>query len=169
MPAVSGVPINPAWLAGFIDGEGSVTLVWKWAENPERRATLVPAVGISNTRIDILREIQREYGGSLQVLCRKPQHKPNGYLALQYNRAYKILRAVRPYLKLKTQQADIVLAYETMAKFQSSGRMRAEVQTTNHDGITRRGRRWINTIPETEITKRREMRDTIRALNKRGA
>lgn len=113
-----------AYLAGIIDGEGTVTLTCS-----NRGQYAQPQVSIANNNLKLIRWIRQRVGfGS--IITKKPK-KPNHSIAYawQVNRAGQcknILKIVYPFLILKRNQAKIVLEqYSTVTPRNGkySGRM----------------------------------------------
>ncbi|OGR83977.1 MAG: hypothetical protein A2901_02465 [Elusimicrobia bacterium RIFCSPLOWO2_01_FULL_54_10] len=96
-----------AYLAGLIDGEGTITLTRNSkSQHPQ------PQVSIANNNLRILKWVRSKMGmGSLLTkMPKKATH--NVAYTWQVNRAggsFKVLRAVYPYLRVKKRQAAIIL------------------------------------------------------------
>ena len=107
--------LHLAWLAGFIDGEGTISLRSRKSKQGVRKPYWEPVVEVCNTRQDIVLLIQREYGGSLWTSDKAPSrvstHKPCSYLRWTDAEALHLLECVRPYLVLKDRQADLVMEF----------------------------------------------------------
>lgn len=88
-------PVEAAWLAGLIDGEGTVTLTRKH-RNENRQL----AVTISSTETDLLRETLRITGvGKLsrkKTTCQ--QHRASHTYAVYNRQALDLIDQVYPYL-----------------------------------------------------------------------
>ena len=139
-------PTDLAWTAGFVDGEGYVGITWK--SHDHRVASAV--VSIANTNVDALRAIQEWFGGFLQIRpirkLRGPRMtRPCGMLVLTNRKARDILLAIRPYLRVKGGQADLVLQFDGMQRF-------------------RGGTRALH-IPQSIIEERRRLWQAISDLN----
>jgi hypothetical protein len=118
--------INIRWLAGFFDGEGSFYAFRRGRRN-SKKFTWVPGVNLSNTNRDILLEIQRQFGGNL--VCnitsksKKDHWKSEHQLMWLHRKAAPLIRLILPHLRLKTEQARLVLALaENMEDKTSLGR-----------------------------------------------
>ncbi len=100
-----------AWLAGFVDGEGSIYL------RLEGRKRVKPyhhlRIQITNTRKDVLELIAFKFGGHVNTQGRIPNagRKP----VYRWNAAAKqaeiILKNLYPYLILKKDQAEIGIEF----------------------------------------------------------
>lgn len=99
---------DAAYIAGFLDGEGSVLLY-------RRRDKAALRVVFANTNLEILEWIAEVANcGSIvvHVGTGSPMHK-QGYL-LQFNAeaAESLLRQVRPFLHIKVKQADLAMLFQ---------------------------------------------------------
>lgn len=104
---------DKAWMAGFLDGEGCLTIskqVRKNRPSPAYRA----AISVSNTDRRILQPFSKEYGGSIYNVHerRKDKRGLNWADAFDWccpmSSSKRILSDLRPYLRLKSAQADII-------------------------------------------------------------
>lgn len=94
-------PTDLAWLAGFIDGEGCIQI----NVMPNR----------CHLRLDItqkdrrpLQQIQKWFGGALS----KARADRVSYLRISTKQCADTLRAVRPYLRVKQDQADVAIEFQ---------------------------------------------------------
>jgi intein/homing endonuclease len=96
-----------AYLAGLIDGEGTITLtISNKGQMPQ------PQLSISNTNLGVLEWVKQKLGcGSIiKKNPRKPNHKVS--YAWQINRAGKVmfvLSEIKDYLIIKKSQALLIL------------------------------------------------------------
>lgn len=95
------IPVE--YLAGFLDGEGQVSL----ARIPRRRSNeYCVRVVIYNTDRGILHEIRRTWGGVLtSVGSRSPRWKPSYALIWTNASAFRLLTVVKRHLRVKSKQA----------------------------------------------------------------
>lgn len=100
-----------AYIAGIIDGEGYIGVA-------KRRTPLMTSpkytirIGISMCEADALLLAKEVFGISRNFSTRRrrnPAHRPCLCLDLENYQAARIVRAVRPFLRVKREQADIVL------------------------------------------------------------
>lgn len=97
-----------AYLAGIIDGEGTINLT-KYTVNG------VPQITIYNTDLRLLRWIENNFGGHINLGHAKPRTKKRklGYkLRIFGDKAVNILRMVHPYLLLKKEHAELVILWK---------------------------------------------------------
>lgn len=135
-----------SYLAGIIDGEGCVTLGKRY-----NRYTLT-VLFVANTDRRLIEWLAGIHGRPSQVKEQKGNRKPCWRWQMTGRAAEAILRQVRPYLKLKGEQADIVLRLERAAPQRDP----------------RTGRLCRSLTPE-HYTAANAALLAIRALNRRGA
>lgn len=139
--------IHPAYLAGMIDGEGSIMLphtgtfkrqgVW---------ASFTPKVAISNTCAEVLERLKESYGGKIEMTTLGgPKHKQGYRLRWFGAEAVAIVGKAYPYLIIKTRQADALIKFDFLRS--QYGRIKsddqvytlaaiaAEIQAMNKRGI----------------------------------
>lgn len=103
------------WLAGIIDGEGSIVL------DPQGREWRRPALSITSTDREILEEVERLIGGTIiPIKAYKNRMKPAWIWRLQgAQKVLKSLRSVQELLKCpkKQKRAAFLLAkYDAVTK-----------------------------------------------------
>lgn len=78
---------------------------------------------VYNTNLGVLESIQVEFGGVIYVV-RRPLAKWKDQFSLVWSEAsiVSVLEAVLPYLRLKSEQARIALAYQRMKLPAKAGR-----------------------------------------------
>lgn len=133
------VDVDKAYLAGFYDGEGSIIL-------QKKRGTYGLVVKVSNTSRGVIDWVRETVGhGCVTTESKKnPLHKDAHIHCITGKRAGKLLEQLRPYLKIKQDQADVALEFiETL----SSGRSK---------------------VPERFNILRDELKYTMTELNKTG-
>ena len=145
-------PVDAAYVAGLIDGEGTITLSRRHAAD---RRQLV--VSIANTELPILEFVLRCAGAGKITRKRisSPHHTPSFTFAITNRQALDLLRQVHPYLrshkrersqlavdqyskivlrngKYSPQQSEARLAFET--RFLAiTARSEAEISRLRHD------------------------------------
>ncbi len=135
-----------AYLAGILDGEGCVSVATRL------KKYLTPIVQVTNTRLELLDWLHVRYGGSVLARPDKRQtRKPSYAWVVCGQKALHVLRDARPYLLLKTQQADLVLALPRQS-------------TKQRDALGR----IKGCIGPAEIAANVKLIGQIRALNQRG-
>jgi hypothetical protein len=123
-----------AYLAALIDGEGCVTI--RCNRNRGEVRALQSYVEIANTRLDLLYWIREQTGvGSIFVRTPKPSHKPVGHWVCSGPSVMPFLAAVRPWLRLKDVQADLVAAFQA-TKGRGSARVSSELMARRLHFVT---------------------------------
>ena len=93
-----------AYLAGIVDGEGTVTL-----SRNHRNEMPCPVVSVSNTSLPLLKWIQKRAGGIITSKnTRKPHHAVSYVWRLRHDKAIWILNEVKKYLIVKRKHADLI-------------------------------------------------------------
>ena len=145
------------YAAAIIDGEGTITLqrkVYKTVDtfgNPrkKRHPYLSPCVKVGNTDIRLTDWLYTQFGGSVYRHCDGvDRHKHVFHWYLSGEDATDFVISIHPYLKLKQERADILIAYKNLRKaFHVS-----------------RGRR----APEEFVEQASVLDEAMTILNKRG-
>lgn len=151
---------DKAWMAGFVDGEGCLTIVRqvrKGRPSPTYRASIT----ISNTCRDALTPFVDVYGGTIYDLHERRKDKRNLAWANAYDwycpvsSSGRFLTDILPYLRLKRRQAEIILEF---------------IRTK--DGFSRKF--WPGQgggsapLSEEEIGHRERLRQSVQLLNSKG-
>jgi len=104
---LSTTETEKSYLAGLIDGEGSVTL-----SRAHRNEMPSPHITITNTNRSVVRWAEQVtgYGKIISRRARRVNHKP-AYIwcVAKAGRCLNLLREIRPYLRVKHRQADLIL------------------------------------------------------------
>ncbi len=141
-----------AYFAGFIDGEGYIgisRMAQRKAVSPQWRVQ----VSASNTDPRVISQLKECFGGHFN-LCHKRKFgndRPVFQWCVISKQASIFLQAIRPYLKMKRDQADIAISFQKTLT--SSGRKLTDeqiawrqievdkIRTLNGYGLTK-GRKW---------------------------
>ena len=136
-----------AYLAGIIDGEGCVGL------RTRQQRYVTPSVQITNTDRNFIYWLREHVGGGsiYAMKDKRPTRKPVFMWSCHGEIARALLRDVRPYLRIKAQQADVIL---------SLGREYED----GTDSLGRPTRR----ITQQQLQRNADARERIRVLNQRG-
>lgn len=137
--------VDLAYIAGFFDGEGSITIHQNWRPSPRGKSpnhTL--QVSIGNTDPSILIWLHANFGGSLVSRQSRPRHRDVTQWTVRAASALPFLVAIRPFLRMKKRQADVAIEY------QKTKSMRGPIRVTPED-----------------IQWREAQRETLRQLNGR--
>lgn len=111
-----------AYLAGFVDGEGTLTITRHTRKDRPGYKRFNLRVAVYNTNFTVLNFLQNIFGGTIMVAERENNWKPQGQLAWSEAQIIEILQAIRPYLIIKGEQADILLAMQETKMPASKGR-----------------------------------------------
>lgn len=110
-----GAPCNPlsptdaAYIAGFLDGEGSIILYKR--KPTDTRVAL--RVSFANCDWTVLEWIRTTCGvGNITHKNGTSEHREGYLLLLNSDPACGLLEQVRPYLKIKGEQADIAIDFQ---------------------------------------------------------
>ncbi|KKM87911.1 hypothetical protein LCGC14_1264120 [marine sediment metagenome] len=119
--------IKLAYLAGIVDADGYIGLINTFSIDkahgptyrPEtrgrvygRRFRQVMRVGVTMTDPTVPTMLKAEFGGTLYCRQRKQGWKNVWAWDARSNKALKFLEAIRPWLLMKTKQADIAIAFQ---------------------------------------------------------
>ena len=100
-------PVDAAYLAGLIDGEGTIALTRKHREGNRQLF-----VSISSTERNILEHVLRTVGAGKITNKRtdRKHHSPSGAYAVANRQALELLKQIVPYLQsYKAERARLVL------------------------------------------------------------
>jgi len=100
------MPISLEWLAGFFDGEGSITVVHSISKKHKQYFL---SVGLTQSNFDVLDKIRREYGGNLYKKSKQTGRHQGYELRWTSKAAIEFLSILAPYLVVKKPQAEIAL------------------------------------------------------------
>lgn len=96
-----------AYLAGIVDGEGSISIS---LDSKEDRFKL--SLDITNTNLEVLQWVQKEWGGSISTRTPRAGHrKPCHRWFASAELTEKVLRAILPYMRIKQLQAQLALDF----------------------------------------------------------
>lgn len=149
-----------AWLAGFLDGEGSFGIKWQRSARDRHMTSTVATVCVSQAepRTEILYWLKEKFGGSVAnhgTDRRNKNHNASKRWAVTGARAVLVCQAVLPYLKLKRRHAEIVLAHQA-------------TKLSSHIGVRKGTPRDSLRITPEMIALRTDHVNEIAILNRRG-
>ena len=108
--------VEKAWLAGFWDGEGSITIFTHIEKNGRKK--ICPTINVTNTNdvvIAYVVDLLDKMGTSFSILEKKTDNDrwKNAYTVGTRNIQYikTVLEALQPYLVCKKAQCTLVLRY----------------------------------------------------------
>ena len=145
MPAVGDVESmklqDAAYIAGFFDGEGCVTIVRR---RPKPTASYWLLVGLTNTDLQILLWIQSIVGGKICNKTRRSiKHAPGFELRItRKQEMYNFLIYIQPFVRIKKRQVETALAFLELKKVkmvmsESRGKTWPLMAASPEDAVTR--------------------------------
>lgn len=102
-----------AWLAGFLDGEGCFQL---WCDRASHYNGVLSASGINRDVLERCREIAGGSVFSVGCLSRGANRRPLYKWMCRRSDVERILTAIRPWLIVKAEQADVLLALRALPR-----------------------------------------------------
>jgi hypothetical protein len=100
------VETEKAYLAGIIDGEGTITLSRR---HPDQ--TPSPNVSISNSSLQMLKWVKRHFGGWIsKKRTYKAHHRQTYVWGITHNKAIDLLKLIEKHLIIKKPQARLILS-----------------------------------------------------------
>jgi len=117
-----------AYTAGVVDSDGHIGID-RSATMPQRRTSVryEAAVVVTNTDRPLMDWLQSEFGGSLRQRQQdKPHHKPTYSWKLSEQQASGFCQEILPYLRVKKQQAALLI--ELKAGVATAGQARPRGQ-----------------------------------------
>ena len=151
-----------AYLAGFIDADGSITIVTAKSKKKIKSGTLdciQYCIKLSghNCKIEPIQLLQKTFGGGKLRNTRRGKVKlhPNWRACYEWsitkNQAANALRRLLPYLIIKKEQALLCLQMDDLKKAHNASE-----------------RRWNKKLNQEINDKCEELKKKINLLNKRG-
>lgn len=149
---------DKAYLAGFIDGEGSIS-IRRYNPKPDHRESWGIVIRISNLNKRVLEYVSEKAGqGTIQkIKMNKYKGRENQRDYYQFSvhskRAAILLQEILPYLKIKQKQAKIAIGFQKLIRY---------------DWTRKDLPRGFSYIPEENLQKRWILWEECRKLNSRG-
>lgn len=141
---------NIIWAAGFMDGEGTITIKRYRRNGRVVYQPYISCVQAAKTQanIDAIKILQQLFGGSTSRYLQKPDGMRLDTImwsAVAQN-ALEAVKKLRPYLKIKGPQADLLIEYYSSIK-KGTG---------------------YNKLSDEELEKRASLWTKMRLMNERG-
>jgi hypothetical protein len=96
--------VEKAYIAGIVDGEGTVTLA-----KHHKNETPVPYVSVANNNLELLEWIRSKADGWITAKRKnKPHHHASYAWYIRQDRALRFLNEIKKYLIVKKPQADLI-------------------------------------------------------------
>lgn len=107
------------WAAGFIDGDGCITI-----QNSKNGRYGQPTISASQANIEPLVILRELFGGSIRKHDdnRKPTYSPSYRWRLTATKAVEACRTLLPYLRVRRRQAELVILWQDTALAQDEKR-----------------------------------------------
>ena len=102
-----------AYLAGLLDGEGTISLTSKLRKYGYRY--FQPRICITNTKIEMLNFCKDKFGGLIYISAKanSVENRRTAYRwSLSGDKACLLLASILPFLTIKKQQAQLVLVFQ---------------------------------------------------------
>jgi hypothetical protein len=100
--------MNLAYVAGLMDGEGSIGFT-------RSRSAMVPRISITNTDIEVLEDIKTAFGGRIQKLTRGKDNWKTAYAwILNNSKAVDFVEKIEPWLRIKKEQVWLLYAWDAI-------------------------------------------------------
>jgi len=102
-----------SYIAGFVDGEGSLML----SPTPKSKwCPFQPRLRISNTNLDVIKWLQQKIGGFIKTREETNNRKQIWYLVVNGTKLLPVLENMLPYLKVKKKHAELLIRYIKLRK-----------------------------------------------------
>ena len=136
-----------AYTAGIVDGEGCIGIYE--TKRSGRVAGLYSVVTVTNTNLILLDWLVSRFGGTYNIHNRVEGQKTSFVWRLYSRQAANFIEQILPHLRLKWEQAEIVLKLESMK-------------------YSRNDKHGFRDLSSCEWTARYALKDAMNVLNKRG-
>ena len=106
--------IRHAFLAGLIEGDGSIYLRAHKDSRKQFGACFGMAVKVSNTKEELLQFLKENFGGRICSYQPKAKGRSRMYeLSIESEKAKSLLLYIYPYLVIKKKQAELAVKFQT--------------------------------------------------------
>ncbi len=141
--------VGVEYLAGLLDGEGSIGIRRIRSRHTGMCTCFTLVLQMSLTHMKTVQDVHRDWGGVLyKQNGRKANHKPSLKWTVYGNKAAKVITAVQPFLRVKTEQAVVAVRFQSRMN---------------------ENNRWgAKGMPPNELSFRESHYQEMRKLNKRG-
>src|SRR5881628_3015542 len=145
------VPVE--YLAGFVDGEGYLGLAR--IRRRHRTSEYCLRLSIYNTNRAILEEIKRTTGGTMSVVGQRRAGWKHSYALILTNAAAaRVIQKIKPFLLVKSEQSEALLAFDQ--------RIRAGRRVRDAAGR-------LLPLARREIRFRQTVYNRVKRMNRRGS
>lgn len=129
-------PTEAAYVAGFVDGEGTISVYRARRKESKRGYRFMPLLSVANTDFAALVAVQEMMGNGRLIQTTNPKvdrYKIGYNLRLSPDQIRHVLPQLLPYLHIKKRQAQYVLEFLSLSK---KGRNMTPEQHVSADQIT---------------------------------
>lgn len=110
--------LDKAWLAGIIDGEGSIFIMQQRRNDRDRDINYILRISVESTDPFMATECQKIAGGP--KLSQKKDSRPNMSDTLKWQlngkKAAALLQELLPFLRVKHEQAKLAIEFQSSTK-----------------------------------------------------
>lgn len=155
--------LTAAYIAGFVDGEGHISL--KPGTHKNNKVYYTPIVKIANTNREIIEWLKASYGGWIYTKYYKDkQHKDCYCWQLTGPALEGFLLKIQPYLKIKKEQCKLVFE-----KIKNQKKLNLPHKNLSYQKDNRKLKADENRKYQEEVRIKNEaLYIKLRQLNKRG-
>jgi hypothetical protein len=109
------------YFAGFFDGEGSIGIYRNTRyHQPGRTLRVQVTQNVGREATELLQEARGRWGGALSMMNRA-HARPAWMWQVSASKGVRALRDIRPWLRVKAEQADVALNYWDARTFMRRG------------------------------------------------
>lgn len=107
-----------AWLAGIIDGEGSIFVMKQRRKDRERDVNYILRISVQSTDPYMAKACRELAGGPVifEQLDKRPNHSNTLKWELSGRRAAHVLEEILPFLRVKHAQAHLAIEFQKTTK-----------------------------------------------------
>jgi hypothetical protein len=110
-----------AYIAGFLDGEGWITLYKSKDISRKKYPRFEYQVGICNNNKGVINWLYDTFGGSIRTRNKQNLKWQDNYLwKLSSNQASDFLKLILPYMRLKNNQAELAIEFQEKRKLKKN-------------------------------------------------
>lgn len=109
-------PEESAYVAGFVDGEGCISIVKRKPYRSCKSTTYALSFMITNTNLNVLKYIQSLLGVGTIIkkdTTKYPKWKSCYNYQVCSEQALEVLKVIEPHLVLKKEQAQLAIKYQS--------------------------------------------------------
>jgi hypothetical protein len=152
--------VNLAYIAGIIDGEGSIHITKLPPNKIYKNVRYILHFYVGNTNLNMLKELKLYLGGSLTLDSRKdkPNNKPFWHWNLGPKASYSAIKQLLLYLRIKKERAKLAIEFYELCKNQKRKIIRKKDGTAS----------GTLSLTNKEIEEREDFYQKIKILNVRG-